>query len=321
VDDIFSRNIDGNGYIKSIVQGGTGNLNVNSGSESGSATRVVLADSLYGSYNWQTVGDLLVQGNIYTGGYFTVDSIVSSGDIWIQNNLGIGGNLSVYGGGVFYDTVSAQSELSVGSSGVTKGYIDFKSGLSFGRIRLTTPDISIGASLKILNIPSVTDGKTIGTIDGNQNYTDMGYIVPDSVQSDNNYEILYSDTKIAGASAGDTSANFTTFLNTTNGSETKVRFTYLHRRGNANIKAYYQIQGVAFAAVLTKLAIYTLAGALVTSATTNNTTASAYEEDSVTLPVSTLTTNQLYELRFITSGSGATDIPETKTLTIVATSN
>lgn len=314
IDALIGRQINNKGLFTTLYGDSSANLNIGL-YNSNHTRRLVFNDSIYAYYNAQFAQNVLITGNLFLGGYVTLDSVVTNGDLWIQGGLGVGGNAT------FYDTTAVLSDFSVGAAGVTKGYVDFYAALSFGRIRLAPPDVSIGGSLKTLYIPSVTDGKTLGTIDGNQNFTDVGGVTADSVQTDNNYTVLYSDTKIAGSSAGDTSANFTTFINSTNANETKVRFTYLHRRGVANIKAYYQIKGTNVAAVGTKVNVYTLAGVLVTSASNTSTATTTYEEDSNALPVSQLTSNQLYEVRFIGYGSDASDIPTITTVTIVATSN
>lgn len=146
-------------------------------------------------------------------------------------------------------------------------------------------------------------------------------VVADSVQSNNNYTVLYSDTKIAGTTAGDTSANFTAFLNTAEARETKVRIVYLHRRGIKYIKAYYQIRGASSLQVGTTIGVYTIAGVLVSSASTYTTDLSSYGNSSNSLDVSTLSSNTLYELRFSGVGVDPGDVPDIKYLSIIATSN
>lgn len=71
---ILSRQLDGSGWYKSIYGDSTANLSIGlAGSQHNK--RVLFRDSVYGYYNWQTEGNLLVQGNITIGGYTTLDSI------------------------------------------------------------------------------------------------------------------------------------------------------------------------------------------------------------------------------------------------------
>jgi hypothetical protein len=175
LDALLSRNIDSQGYIKSIVQGGTGNLNINSGSESGTPTRVVLADSLYGSYNFYFVQNGLIEGNLYVGGYITTDSIVggqltldsintraftSSGDALVE------GNLQSYG--------YIMGGLPTSFAGVLRLYDD---GVA-GRYADITPLGEFGAA-QTLSIDDVSG--TIATTNGNQNFTDVAEITADSI--------------------------------------------------------------------------------------------------------------------------------------------
>jgi len=317
INALWARQHDKDGWFTSIYGDSTANLIIGlAGSQHNK--RVVLNDSLYGYYNWQTEGNLLVQGNGYFGGYLTTDSIIVSHVISLDSGT-IRARYVTVTGSLTADEITASTQLNIGDEGGNQNKTVFWYS-TFGPIANYSNTLYYRSEANVTDTLPGASG-TIALVNGNQDFYDVGRVISDSIVSDNNYAVLYSDTKIAGSSAGDTSANFTTFLNTTNGSETKVRFPYVHRRGTANLKAFYQIRGTDVTAVQGKIAIYTLAGALVTSGTNNSTATSTYEEDAVSVSVATLTTDKLYEVRFITSGTAGTDIPETKTVTIISTSN
>ncbi len=107
INAIVFRQMDGNGYFTTLYGAGLGNLIIEaSGSH---AYRIVLNDSVYSTYDWQTTGNVVVGGNISIGGYIMADSLVggqltidslsvralvSSGDVLVE---GANGLYSVYG--------------------------------------------------------------------------------------------------------------------------------------------------------------------------------------------------------------------------------
>lgn len=328
INAIVFRQMDGNGYFTTLYGAGLGNLIIEA--RGSHAYRIVLNDSVYSTYDWQTTGNIVTGGNVTVGGYVAVDSINVANDLWLTAGLGVAGTASFYGdlyanGNVVFGGIDMVLNALGGDSSIVKIYNNATS----SEISLVTRS---GTSGRFYYPDLSGNYATFATTDGNQNFSNVGTISSeaitvsgrvsaDSMASDNNYTIIYSDTKIAGTGAGDTSANFTTFLNATNSDETKVRTTYVHRRGTGNIKAYYQIKGTASIAVRVKLNIYTLDGVLVTTVSETSTAAGSYASDVATLPVTALSSNTAYELRFITGGQDTGDEPEVKNLTIIATSN
>jgi hypothetical protein len=97
---ILSRQLDGSGWYKSIYGDSTANLSIGlAGSQHNK--RVLFRDSVYGYYNWQTEGNLLVQGNVNVGGYISTDSIVSEAlnvsQFLYIGSAGTSGEIYMYG--------------------------------------------------------------------------------------------------------------------------------------------------------------------------------------------------------------------------------
>jgi len=330
LDAIVGRYIKRDGKFSGIGGYGSGNLDINAGTASATPVRVTISDSLLVSYNATFEKSMLITQNLFVGGYITADSIITSGgDFTVYNGLSVLGNsgITAYGSSginAVYDITSLRS-LKSGVAGGLSGSLHLESSGSSGEpsgMTLTTVGTDYNDTLYLPHKTGANRIDTLITANGNQNISDIGYVVADSIFSTNVFSVLYSDTKIAGSSAGDTSANFTTFINTTNGNETKVRLTYLHRSGVKYIKATYQIKGAVTATVGSMLKIFTIAGVQVlTNSETSNANAT-FATDTNTLDVSGLTNGTLYQLRFVTYGTTPVDdIPTTQNLVILSTTN
>jgi hypothetical protein len=118
IDAIIGRAIDSSGNLKAIRSTGSSDFQVNVGLGSATPVRIVLSDSLYGYYNWQTEGSILAQGsgyfggNLNVGGYVSVDSIQFGSNLWIQNNLTVGGNFFTYGTIGSGSTISSETNIT-----------------------------------------------------------------------------------------------------------------------------------------------------------------------------------------------------------------
>lgn len=116
VDKILSKNIDSTGNFRHIRGTGTGNLEITAGAGGSSIGRIILNDSLYGTYNWQTTGNLLVGGNVYIGGFLSTDSI--DAPLLLTDSL------------VSENRVFLKNGIEVGEAGTTNGVIEFQSELN-----------------------------------------------------------------------------------------------------------------------------------------------------------------------------------------------
>jgi hypothetical protein len=87
LDTILSVQIDSSGYFRSVYGRGSGNLTIDAGIATASPQRIILNDSLYSTYNFQTTANMLIGGNLnigsnaiiggntIIGGYISLDSV------------------------------------------------------------------------------------------------------------------------------------------------------------------------------------------------------------------------------------------------------
>lgn len=171
IDAIVGRYIKGDGRFSGIGGYGSGNLDINAGTSSATPVRIVLSDSLYGYWNFQTEGSIFAQQNLTVGGYITTDSILLGTGVINANEINMSGNLSVEGS-IYGDTVELGGAGVKGSLKIfDNDVIGFSSQLVYGG----------DGSNHVLTLPAVTG--TLATIDGNQNFTDVNEITADSLNS------------------------------------------------------------------------------------------------------------------------------------------
>ncbi len=282
IDAIGSVQMDSSGLFRSLYGRGTGNLTIDAGSEGATPVRIVLNDSLYGTTNWQTTANLLVGGNATIGGYITVDSIQTTGDIWIPNGLTVGGDVRGLGYGAFAYTVG-DSLLVSGTPSVYDGKINMYSGLSNRYIQLRVPPIITAPTEKILYIPNATTESYLATQTDN-----------DSLQAPTVHAVLFASEKIAGVALNDTSALFTEWSTTSGSNVPIVRMKYLHKAGITYVTArYYAYTGGGGDGWETQMAIGSLTQA---DSDVNGSYGSTVQVNQ--LNVSGLTAGTLYDLQF-----------------------
>lgn len=303
ISALWMRQHNKKGWFTSLYGDSTANLIIGlAGSQHNK--RVVFNDSVYMYYNLFSEGNAVFGGNVTIGGYLTVDSIQTSGDIWIPNDLTVGGNVRGNGYGSF-SYVSGDSMLVAGTPSIYDGKINMYSGLSNRYIQLKSPPTITAPTEKILYIPNATTGSYLATRTEN-----------DSLQAPTVHAVLFNSEKVATATLNDTSALFTDWQANTTTEYPIVRLKYLHKAGITSIKARYYAY---IAGGGDNWEANIKAGSL-TSATSSGSNSSYGSMTTTSLTVSGLTANTLYDLTF-NIGINTLGTSHFKELVITAESN
>jgi len=224
------------------------------------------------------------------------------------------GNSGIYAYGssgitAVYNIISNRS-LRTGAAGGRDGDVHFELLSSSGEpsgMTLMPMSADYNDTLYLPHETGANRKDTIATLSGNQNFTDMGGIFPDSIRSATVSYILYSQTITdAGAVNNDTSNYATTvwIQDTTRTANLeyrrKAKFLYVHKSGIKNITAYYQgkVSAVDLQSGKTQIFVKTMAEATATSTTSAGITNTSYAAKTLSIDVSGLTTNTPYYIEF-----------------------
>lgn len=302
LDVLLGRQVDGSGLFKTLY-GSTGqNLDIKA--DASHNYRITLNDSLYGYYNWQTAGNLLVQGNTTVGGYITADSLlgniyadtISTRTIYASDNIRSGNDLSIT------DDATIGNELTLGSD-IQDGKINFYNITSGSSQHLTLSAGYIFGGNKSVEFENRSGIVALQT--GN-----------DSLQAPTVHAVLFNSEKVAGTTLNDTSALFSDWSSNTSTEYPIVRLKYLHKAGITSIVArYYAYIGGGGDNWEANLKVGSL-----TSSTTSGSNTSYGSMSTTTLTVSGLTANTLYTLTF-NIGNNTLGTAHFKELVITAESN
>jgi len=325
IEALFSRQIDKDGWFTKLY--GPGDRDLDIAARGSHAYRITMSDSVYGYLNWQTEGSLLVQQNVYVGGYITLDSIITNNNVWIQNDLSVGNVLTVYDSLTVYGLVNINTgPLEVGapfSLGGIRGIINLYNTTNDYKT-IIYPTAPSGADRRF-TIPALSMNSTAALSDANQNFTDVGYIVSDSIVSDNvSYLVYAQQVSDAGSANNDTSGySFTEWQQENNTYTRKARFLYTHKSGVKELVAYFQgmVNSVDVSDGTFKMEIFSLDGTLKSTGTTSITN-TVYASKTVTTTASGLTNNTSYYVDFsLRHNDGVAYIIYAKQLSVMAESN
>lgn len=285
LETILGRQVNGSGLFTSLYGTNTANLDIKAGSSH--SYRITLNDSLYGYYNATFERNLWVQGNAYIGGFISVDSLQTIGDIWIPNNLSVGNVITSYDSVICWNNITSVSINSTGGL-----FIGGEAGLSDGTFRMYSGSSSYHTDLSAPN--SATSNKTITL--PNQSGVVALQTGNDSLQAPTVTAVLFNSEKVATSTVNDTSALFTDWSTNTTTLKPIVRLKYVHKAGIKYLVARYYAY-VTGATAGKRWYANLVAGSL-TSATSSATNTSYSTMVTTTLDVSGLTSGTLYDVKF-----------------------
>lgn len=296
LETILGRYINGSGQFTQIVGAGS-QLNIKTGSAH--VQPVNIDDSLWVGYNLNVTLSALIGGDLTVGGTLHAASLANG----------------ITGQNMTLDT------LILGSDGVNYGAIQMWDGAAGGALSTLIPPASGGFTW---TLPSVTG--IIATTNGDQEFTNVGTLVADSIQSPNlNYQLYNQGITDAGTSSGDTSNADGSRWQTEGATyERKAKTAYIHKTGDFYVKAYFMaaVNNIDVNSAKYKLELVNSSGTIIaadSSATSVNT--SSYDNKTLTIGVSGLTNQLPYFLNFyMKHDDGATYVAYAKNLVILVQS-